>query len=74
MNWSMHTADKVTHLKIVVVALVAGTLISGLGIASAMRGVDLGTDIAVQSPLVAPTVIKAGGPTVVVNSGDRIIR
>ena len=74
MNWSMYTADRITHLKIVVVALVAGTVISGLGIASAMRGVDLGTDIAVQSQLTPPTVIKVGGPTVVVTAGDRIIR
>ena len=73
MNWSMYTADRITHLKIVVVALVAGTVISGLGIASAMRGVDLGTDVAVQSPITAPTVIKAGGPTVI-TARDTIIR
>ena len=60
MNWSMYTADRTTHLKIVVVALVVGTLISSFGIA--LRGVDLGTDIAVQSQLTQPTVIKAGGP------------
>jgi len=54
MNWSLYTADRATHLKIVVVALIAGTLIAGFGIAA--RDLNLGTDIltargpAVQQP------------------------
>jgi hypothetical protein len=51
MNWSLYTADRATHLKIVVVALVAGTLIAGFGIAA--RDLNLGTDI-----------LTARGPTV----------
>ena len=43
MNWSLYTADRATHLKIVAVALVAGTLIAGFGIAA--RDLNLGTDI-----------------------------
>jgi len=43
MNWSLYTADRSTHLKIVVVALIAGTLIAGFGIAA--RDLNLGTDI-----------------------------
>jgi hypothetical protein len=43
MNWSLYTADRATHLKIVVVALIAGTLIAGFGIAA--RDLNLGTDI-----------------------------
>jgi hypothetical protein len=59
MNWSLYTADRATHLKIVVVALIAGTLIAGFGIAA--RDLNLGTDIltarepAVHQP--APTVV-----------------
>jgi len=43
MNWSLYTADRATHLKIVCVALIAGTLIAGFGIAA--RDLNLGTDI-----------------------------
>lgn len=43
MNWSLYTADRATHLKIVAVALIAGTLIAGFGIAA--RDLNLGTDI-----------------------------
>ena len=43
MNWSLYTADRATHLKIVVVALIAGTLVAGFGIAA--RDLNLGTDI-----------------------------
>ena len=34
MNHSIHSADKATHLKIVVVALVAGILVAGFGISA----------------------------------------
>lgn len=59
MNWSMYTADRATHIRIVVVALVAATLIATIGIAA--RTLNLGTDIMTAQ---APTVIKAGGPVV----------
>ncbi|MBV9346885.1 MAG: hypothetical protein JOZ70_02760 [Pseudolabrys sp.] len=72
MNWSMYTADRTTHLKIVVVALAIGTLISGFGIA--LRGIDLGTDVAVQSHLSQPAVIKAGGPVITVSRDATVIR
>jgi hypothetical protein len=40
-NSSMFTADRMTHLKIVVVSLVCATLVAGIGIASRMtEGVD----------------------------------
>ena len=59
MNWSMYTADRTTHLKIVVVGLCAALLIAVIGISA--RAYNLGTDImAAQSP----TLIKAGGPVV----------
>jgi hypothetical protein len=34
MNHSIHSADRGTHLKIVVVALVAGIVLAGLGISA----------------------------------------
>jgi cytochrome b subunit of formate dehydrogenase len=34
MNHSIYSADRTTHLKIVVVALVAGIAITGLGLSS----------------------------------------
>jgi len=34
MNYSIYSADRATHLKIVVVALVAGIAIAGLGLLS----------------------------------------
>jgi hypothetical protein len=54
----MYTADRVTHLKIVVVGLAAALLISTLGITA--RAYNLGSGIMTAQ---APTVIKAGGPT-----------
>ena len=51
MNSSLYTADRATHLKIVVVALIAGIMIAGFGIAA--RDLNLGTDI-----------LTARGPTV----------
>ena len=34
MNHSIYSADRTTHLKIVVVALVAGILVAGFGISA----------------------------------------
>ncbi len=59
MNWSMYTADRTTHLKIVVVGLCAALLISVIGISA--REFNLGTDIMTAQ---SPTTIKAGGPVV----------
>ena len=59
MNWSIYTADRGTHLKIVVVGLAAALLIAVIGVSAAT--LDLGTDIlAAQNP----SVIKAGGPMI----------
>ena len=57
MNWSMYTADRTTHLKIVVVGLTAALLIAVIGIAA--QQFNLGTDVLTAQ---ASTVIKAGGP------------
>jgi len=57
MNWSLYTADRATHLKIVVVGLSAALLIAVIGIAA--HRLNLGTDILTAQ---APSVIKAGAP------------
>jgi hypothetical protein len=59
MNWSMYTADRGTHLKIVVVGLAAALLIAVIGISA--RQLNLGVDIMTAQ---SPSVIKAGGPVV----------
>jgi hypothetical protein len=69
MNWSIYTADRTTHLKIVVVGLVAALLVSVIGISA--RELNLGTDIMNAQ---APTVIKAGGPVIFTDHGGSTIR
>ena len=58
MNHSIHSADKATHLKIVVVALVAGIAVAVLGI-SARTNADYSQ---------TAHVVKAGKPVVVTSS------
>ena len=45
MNHSIVTADRGTHLKIVVVALVGAIAVVSVGIAARLGSVDLGTDV-----------------------------
>ena len=54
-NSSMFTADRMTHLKIVVVSLVCATLVAGVGIASRIND---GT----SNGRLEATMIKAGAP------------
>jgi hypothetical protein len=53
-NSSMFTADRGTHLKIVVVSLLCATIVAGIGIAA--RVTDASPD------RMQATVIKAGKP------------
>ena len=70
MNHSIYSADRTTHLKIVVVALVAGIAMAGLGIsARTMSGQDGANGYAQTAK-----VIKAGKPMMVTNSGNAVIR
>jgi hypothetical protein len=55
MNHSMYSADRGTHLKIVVIGLLCATLVAFIGIFAHVSDIDLGT-----APLV-----KAGQPTAV---------
>lgn len=69
MNWSMYTADRTTHLKIVVVGLCAALLIAVVGISASQ--LNLHADIMSAQ---APTVYKAGGPVVVTTRDNVTIR
>ena len=55
-NYSMFTADRMTHLKIVVVGLVCATLVAGIGVAARV------SDSMSSNPRIEATVIKAGAP------------
>jgi hypothetical protein len=64
LSANIHSADRSTHLKIVVVALVAGIAVAGFGIA-ARTNADF-TQTA--------HVVKAGKPVVVTSSDTSAIR
>jgi hypothetical protein len=64
MNHSIYGADRTTHLKIVIVALVAGIVGVGLGLSSRA---DIGSIQTVG-------VLKAGKPVLTTSSGSPIIR
>ena len=64
MNHSIHSADRATHLKIVVVALVAGIAVAAFGI-TARTNVDYSQ---------TAHVIKAGKPVVVTSSDTSRLR
>ncbi len=69
MNWSMHTANRTTHLKIAVVGLAGALMFALIGISA--RELNLGTDIMTAQ---TPTVIKAGGPVVFTDRSGPVVR
>ena len=64
MNHSIHSADRATHLKIVVMALVAGIAVAGFGI-SARTGADYSQ---------TAHVIRAGKPMAITSSDTSVVR
>jgi len=64
MNHSIHSADRTTHLKIVVMALVAGIAVAGFALSTR------------TSPDCSQTarVMKAGKPVVLTSSDISIVR
>ncbi len=66
MNHSIYSADRTTHLKIVVVALVAGIAVAGFSISAHNTSDDGYTQTA--------RVIKAGKPMTVTNSNAMVVR
>lgn len=67
MNHSIYSADRATHLKVVVVALVAGIMVAGLGITARITGTG---DNYTQTA----RVIKADKPVMVSTSERTAIR
>ncbi len=65
MNHSIYSADRMTHLKIVVIALVAGIMVAGFGISARLNGDD-GTQVA--------RVIKADKPIAITSSSMSVVR
>ena len=64
MNHSIHSLDRSTHLKIVILAMVAGFVVAGLGI-SARTNTDYSQ---------TAHVIKAGKPVTVTSSDAMLVR
>jgi hypothetical protein len=66
MNHSIYSADRSTHLKVVVVALVAGIAVAGFGISARLGSSD--------GYMQSARVIKADKPVMLTTSGNTMIR
>jgi hypothetical protein len=77
-NYTLNTADRLTHLKIVVVSLIAGIVVVGVGIAARPDLPDMSTRLA--SPTMSAKlearapVLKADRPVVWSQSDRTTIR
>ena len=65
-NFSLLTADRMTHLKIVVVSLICATLVAGIGVAARLTDGSGGG--------LEATVLKARAPMTAATSEDRTVR
>jgi hypothetical protein len=65
MNHSMYSADRSTHLKIVVMALVAGIVVAGIGISA--RGFS-------DDSYAQARVVKAGKAVAVTSSDTSMVQ
>jgi len=63
-NTSMFTADRMTHLKIVVVSLICATLVTAIGVTARIASADSGR--------LEATVIKAGAPVTAASEMSQI--
>jgi hypothetical protein len=66
MNHSIYSADRTTHLKVVVVALIAGIAVAGFGISARVNTSDGYAQTA--------RVVKAGQPVTVTSSNVNVVR
>jgi len=71
MNYSLATADRTTHLKVVVVALVAAILVVAVGIAARINSTDTETARVRTQGVV---VVKAGAPVAYTRSQTPSVR
>jgi hypothetical protein len=67
MNHSIYSADRTTHLKIVVVALVAGIAVAGFGISARTTSSDEGYTQTAK-------VLKAGKPVAITSASTTTVR
>ncbi|MGE0753398.1 MAG: hypothetical protein AB7K64_22740 [Variibacter sp.] len=77
MNHSIIGADRNTHVKMVVVALVAAIMVVTVGIGARLsNSVDLGTDILAARPgeAVKVGVVKASKPAAFSSTGATTVR
>jgi hypothetical protein len=70
MNHSIYGADRLTHLKIVVVALIGATVVAGVGIAA--RGTATTPEVTAARNLVP--IIRAGQPVVFSDRDISVVR
>jgi len=68
-NYTLNTADRLTHIKIVVVSLVAGIAVVGVGIAARPELPDMSTRLEARAP-----VLKPGKPVVWTRADQVTIR
>lgn len=68
-NYSLHNADRLTHIKIVVMSLVAGIIVVAVGIAARPTLPDMSTQLEARAP-----VLKAGQPVVWTSRDTTVIR
>jgi hypothetical protein len=68
MNHSFYSADRTTHLKIVVVALLAATAVAGIGITARVNTGDN------YAQVDRAQVVKAGKPVMITTSGQSMVR
>jgi hypothetical protein len=65
MNHSIYSADRATHLKIVVIALVAGIAVAGFGISARTNSDDYAQ---------TARVIKAGKAVAITSTNASVVR
>jgi signal transduction histidine kinase len=68
-NFSLLTADRATHLKVVAVALVCAMMVAGVGLAARVTDQSAAADGRLEA-----TVIKPGAPITALASEARTIR
>ena len=66
MNHSIYSADRMTHLKVVVVALVAGIVVAGFGISARVNPDD--------GYMQTARVLKAGKPVAITSTNVSLVR